>query len=82
MKFSALLPADLDAAGSDIGEVDLRHEPPEIVLSTEPAMRVTIDGDPVFEDIEGSAYERVVNTPFLIVRDGRTHYIYVASNAW
>ncbi len=74
--------ADLDVAGSDVGEVNLKHEPPEIILSTEPAMLVTIDGDPVFEDLEGSTYERVVNTPFLIVKDGQTHYIYVGSNAW
>ncbi len=35
---------------------------------------------PVFEDVEESGYERVVNTPFLIVKDGQTHYIYTDLN--
>ena len=75
MKYSALLLAGLDVAGSDVGEVNRKHEPPEIIHSTVPAMLVTINGDPVMEDIEGCAYERVVNTPFLIVKDGRTHFV-------
>jgi hypothetical protein len=73
---------DLDAPAAGTGEPELRHEPPRLVLSTEPALLVSIDGKPVFETIERSNYERVVNTPFLIVRDGRTHYLYIGSNAW
>jgi hypothetical protein len=74
--------ADLDATATGAGEPELRHEPPKLVLSTEPALLVSIDGDPVLQEIEGSKYERVVNTPFLIVRDGRKHYLYIGSNAW
>jgi hypothetical protein len=74
--------ADLDASAAGAGEPELRHEPPKLVLSTEPALLVSIDGKPVFEAIERSNYERVVNTPFLVVKDGRTHYLYIGSNAW
>ncbi len=74
--------SDLDAAGSDVGEAELKHDPPEIIVSTEPAMLVTIDGDPVLQEIEGSEYQRVVNSPFLIVNAGKTNYLYVGSNAW
>jgi len=74
--------ADLDAAGTGAAEADLKHTPPEIILSTEPAMLVSIDGEPVLQNIEGSKYERVVNCPFLIVQDGPKHYLYVGSNAW
>ncbi len=74
--------SDLDAAGNVVGEADLKHTPPEIILSTEPAMLVSIDGDPVLQEIEGSEYQRVVNSAFLIVNAGKTNYLYAGSNAW
>ena len=74
--------ADLDS--SDVGDAgpQLKHNAPKILLSTEPALLVPIDGDPVFQDIEGSRYERVVNTPYLIARGGTDLYLYVGSDTW
>ncbi len=74
--------ADLDGDLESAGEAGLKHEPPKIVLSTEPALLVSIDGDPVMQEIEGTKYERVVNTAFLIVRDKKDYYLYIGSNAW
>jgi hypothetical protein len=74
--------ADLDAEGTGVAQADLKHEPPKIMLSTKPAMLVSIDGEPVLQEIDGSKYERVVNSAFLIVKDGRTYYLYVGSNTW
>jgi len=74
--------SDLDAGSTGVAEADLKHTPPIILLSTEPAMLVSIDGDPVLAEIDGSSYERVVNSAFLIARDGGTHYLYVGSNTW
>jgi hypothetical protein len=73
---------DLDAANSGQSQADLKHTAPIIMLSTEPAILVSIDGDPVFQEIEGSRYERVVNSAFLIVRGGNNHYLYAGSNTW
>jgi hypothetical protein len=74
--------ADLDAAEGAAAAANLKHDPPKIILSAEPALLVSIDGEPVFEDIEGSAYERIINTPYLIARGGKDLYLYVGSNAW
>ena len=74
--------ADLDAEKAGVAEAELKHNPPKIILSTQPALLVLIDGEPVFEMIDGSRYERVVNTPFLLVRGGKDHYLYIGSNAW
>ena len=74
--------ADLETTDGGAGQADLQHTPPELVFSTQPAMLVSIDGEPVLQDIEGSKYERVVNSAFLIVKDGRIHYLYVGSNVW
>ena len=68
----------------DAGESgpQLKHEAPKILLSTEPALLVPIDGKPVFQSIDGSRYERVVNTPYLLARGGIDLYLYVGSNTW
>ena len=74
--------ADLDFDAVGMAQADLKHAPPEILLSREPAMLVSIDGDPVFQPIEETYYERVVNSAFLIVRGGLDLYLYVGSNTW
>ena len=74
--------ADLDAEKAGVAEAELKHNPPKIILSTRPALLVSIDGEPVFEMIDGSRYERVVNTPFLLVRGGKDYYLYIGSNGW
>ncbi|MCP4312006.1 MAG: hypothetical protein GY790_12140 [Bacteroidetes bacterium] len=30
---------------------------------------IIVDGDPIFQEIERTNYERVLNTPFLVVKD-------------
>jgi len=72
----------LDADTSTLARSNLKHAPPNIVLAKEPTILVTVDGDPVFQEIEGSRYERVVNTAFLIARGGSDLYLYIGSNLW
>lgn len=56
----------------------LRNAPPQIVFSAVPALLVYIDGQPVYKKFEGSAFERVINTRPLLLRDARsTHYLKV-----
>ena len=74
--------ADLDKAEAGQETSSLKHEPPKIILSTEPAILISIDGEPVLQAIDGSDYERVVNSAFLIVKDGRDYFLYIGSNAW
>lgn len=74
--------ADLDTERAGGAGPDLRHNPPVIILSTTPALLVSIDGEPTLQKIDDTRYERVVNTPFLIVKDGTNHYLYIGSNAW
>ena len=81
------LVADLGMGAEDLTTPGLRHDPPVILHSTEPAILVLIDGDPILqkmEDIGGADLERVVNTPFLIVRHGasKTHYLSGGGELW
>ena len=63
---------------------ELETAPPTIVVRTEPSVLVVIDGDPITEELEGTPLTRVVNTPFLMVRDGesRAYFLYAGTDAW
>ena len=55
-----------------------RNDPPRIVFSTVPAILVFVDGTPVYGPVTGTAYERVVNTRPLVLKDtSGTHYLRV-----
>lgn len=48
------------------------NEAPEIIFKTTPTALVLIDGDPIFEQIDKTSYDNVVNSPFFIVKDSKT----------
>jgi hypothetical protein len=53
----------------------LRNDPPRIVFSTTPAILILIDGTPIYRQVPGSSYERVVNTYPLLLKDATGHYL-------
>jgi hypothetical protein len=64
---------------------DLNNDPPTIIISYEPAILVTIDGEPRMQDIDGSdGLMRIINTPFNIVfdRNARRYYLYAGEKRW
>jgi hypothetical protein len=76
-------------ADLDMNEVEaklsenLDNTPPEIIFATAPTMLIMIDGDPRFEEIEKTSFERVVNTPYFIVKDIRKgNYYIIGGNSW
>jgi hypothetical protein len=73
----------LDRIASSLSEVEdlkelsvqLNNAPPDIYFRSDPAVLVSIDGDPIEKEVEGAGFEYVVNTPFFIVKKGSTYYI-------
>jgi hypothetical protein len=55
---------------------DFRHEPPTIIYRDQPSTLVQLDGDPVVKPDPDLKMERVMNTPYLIVKDGAAYYLY------
>ncbi len=55
--------------------------PPTVIVKDHPAVLVRIDGDPVLTNVEGTALQRVVNTPFFLVRSSGTFYLH-GGDAW
>ena len=54
----------------------LSMEPPRIIFTTTPSALILINGRPELRKVENSTFERVINTPFLILFDpaSKTYY--------
>ncbi|MCK7555487.1 hypothetical protein MKQ70_10900 [Chitinophaga sedimenti] len=64
-------------------DAGLNNEPPDILYRDKAATLVLFDGEPQVSQDENLKLDRVVNTPFLVVKDpkARQYYLY-ASNFW
>lgn len=62
----------------------LSNTPPRFVHSDEPAVLLSIDGEPRLQAIGSSGLERVVNTPFALVHDrpARRYYFNAGNDIW
>jgi hypothetical protein len=73
--------ASLEANASN--KPEFKHDPPVIFYEETASTLVLIDGDPILQPMDGAAFERVVNTPFLIAatKDHKTYYL-GSSSLW
>ena len=61
----------------------LRNDPPVIVFRETLAVLLIYDGKPKYADIDNSPYERVMNTPFAVVRrKGKDEYWLTSGTFW
>ncbi len=56
----------------------LNNTPPHIIYATQPSLLILIDGDPIVKDDKDMGLPRVVNTPFVIVRQSDKFHLYAA----
>jgi hypothetical protein len=74
------LEADLQIAGEEkkADSHPVRNDPPRIVFSTTPALLILIDGEPAWRAVDGTPFQRVLNTRPLLLRDSTgVHYLHV-----
>jgi hypothetical protein len=83
------LPISLDAlvATLDLKEeqreaaANLNNDAPDILFVAEPAVLITIDGDPRLQQEEGTSLMRAINTPFTILLDTKSKIYYLNADA-
>ncbi|HNP34840.1 MAG TPA: carbohydrate-binding family V/XII [Woeseiaceae bacterium] len=74
------LTASLATAEMEQRSLDnLKNDPPKIVFREQLSVLVLYDGKPRFSAVEGSDYERVLNTPVVVVRRKKTDKYYLSS---
>lgn len=66
-----------EQAAARQGPVGLQHTPPAILWTTNRAVLIVVDGEPVLRPVPDSGLERVINTPVLLVRDKATGKFYL-----
>ena len=61
----------------------LKNDPPKIIVMTQPAILITIDGNPRTQKIKDTELERVYNTTFPIVYDpDDKEYFFYGTSVW
>jgi hypothetical protein len=62
----------------------INTDPPKILFASEPAVLISLDGEPRLQKEEGSNLERVINTPFtiLFMPSEKTYYLYADTDTW
>ena len=71
------------ATQSEMAE-KIKHDPPQVIFMPEPAILVSIDGEPRLVSEKESSLMRVVNTPFtiLLVPEEKTYYLNADQKTW
>jgi len=62
--------------------IQVRNDPPEIIVSYGPALLVPIDGTPVLKPIPNTNLQRVINTQAMLVRAGDGIYYLHVYDGW
>ncbi|WP_267224954.1 hypothetical protein [Dyella silvae] len=65
---------------SEVKNVAVRNEPPEIIFSFKPALLVLIDGTPASRPTSSSGVSRIVNTRSLLLQQGGQYYLKFAGH--
>lgn len=60
---------------------ELKNDPPKIVFSDRLAVLLLYDGEPIWGDVDTSAYERALNTAYVVVRDKRSKRCYLTNGS-
>src|SRR6478735_1925094 len=61
---------------------NFKTDAPEIIIASTPSVLVLIDGEPKFEKITDTKLERVMNSPYFIVKDKDGKYYLNADEQW
>jgi hypothetical protein len=62
--------------------VKVLNDPPAIIHSNDPALLVLIDGAPKLTAVQGTSYQRIINTNYLILTDGTGNYYTPIADKW
>ncbi|MCY1274409.1 hypothetical protein D9M68_116220 [compost metagenome] len=62
--------------------VEVKNDAPRIIFANTPSVLVRIDGEPSWQQVEGTIFERLLNSRALILRDGDGNCYVQAAGYW
>ena len=68
----------------EIAAQQINTDPPKIFFVTEPAVLITIEGEPRLQQVEDTSLMRVINTPYTILfsSSDKTYYLSADQDTW
>jgi len=76
------LEAMVEANDEIIKSIDVKNDPPKVIISTKPAVLVLIDGLPQLRDVPGVKLQRVINTRSVILFETDKKLYYLRVQDW
>ena len=76
------LQAALEAAGEEVKGVEVKNDPPKVIVTGKPSLLVLIDGKPQLREIQGTKLQRVINTRAVILFDNEKKTYYLRVQDW
>ncbi len=76
------LQAALEAAGEEIRGVEVKNDPPKVIIADKPSLLVLIDGTPQLREIQGTKLQRVINTRAVLLLDDKNTYYLRVQDWW
>jgi len=77
------LEAAMEADNEAVKGVDVKNDPPKIIIATKPSLLVLIDGRPQLGDVPGTELRSVINTRAIILYDHDKQLYYLrVQNSW
>ena len=72
----------LDAESEPVKTVEVRNDPPKIIVSFKPSLLVLIDGLPQLREIQGTKLQRVINTRAVLLFENDKKLYYLRVEDW
>ena len=72
----------LDATGEPVKTVEVKNDPPKVIISSKPSLLVLIDGLPQLREIQGTKLQRVINTRAVLLFENDKKLYYLRVSDW
>jgi hypothetical protein len=76
------LEAELEGDTDAVKGVDVKNDPPRIIIAKKPSLLVLIDGQAQMGDVPGLKLQSVINTRSVILHDKEKHLYYLRVKDW
>jgi hypothetical protein len=72
----------LEADTEFVKGVDVKNDPPKLIIAYKPSMQVLIDGETQLRDVESTKLQRVINTRSIILYESDKKLFYLRVEDW
>ena len=76
------LESELEADDELVKGVEVKNDPPKLIITSKPSLQVLIDGKPQMRDVSGTKLQRVINTRSIILFESDKERYFLRVQDW